>query len=88
MFFKDVDIGKVLLSKKISSGEKNCKQYTIGYLYDHYKVNLLHIILPKERTYVNSYDGKTKWMYFLKIKTYQKYVILFWINSELEQKRI
>ena len=35
IFLKDVDIGKVLVSNKISSGEKNCK-YFIGYLYnDH-----------------------------------------------------
>ena len=25
----------------------------------------LYIMLPKTSTYVKSYDGKTKWMYFL-----------------------
>ena len=31
IFLKDVDIEKLLVSKKISFGEKNCK-YFIGYL--------------------------------------------------------
>ena len=34
-FLKDVDIEKILVSKKISSDEKNYK-YFIVYLYDHY----------------------------------------------------
>ena len=59
---KDVDIEKVLTSNKISSGEKNYK-YFIGYLYDDHKVKPLHIMLPKTRVYVKSYDGQTKWMY-------------------------
>ena len=25
----------------------------------------IHIMIPKTSTYVKSYDGKTKWMYFL-----------------------
>ena len=25
----------------------------------------LHMMLPKPSTYVKTYDGKTKWMYFL-----------------------
>ena len=45
MFLEDVDIEKVLVSNKISSGEKNYK-YVIGYLCDDYKVKLLHIMLP------------------------------------------
>ena len=36
-FKKDVDIEKVLVSNKISSGEKNYK-YFIGYLYDNHNV--------------------------------------------------
>ena len=36
-FLKDVNIQKVLVSKKIFSGEKIYK-YFIGYLYDDYKV--------------------------------------------------
>ena len=61
---KDVDIEKVLVSSKISSGEKSF-EYIIGYLFNDYKVEPLHIVLPKTSTYVKSYDEQTKWMYFL-----------------------
>ena len=61
---KDVDFEKVLISSKSSLGEKNYK-YFIGYLYNNHKVKPLHIMLPKTSAYVKSYDGKTKWMYFL-----------------------
>ena len=54
----------MLVSNKISSSEKKHK-YFVGYLYDDYKIKLLHISLPKTRAYVRSYDGQTKWMYFL-----------------------
>ena len=63
ILLKDVDIGKVLISNKISFGEKNYK-YFIGYLHNDHKVETLHIILLKTSTYVRSYDGQTKWMYF------------------------
>ena len=43
---------------------KNYKHF-IGYLYDNRKVKALHIMLPKTTGYVKSYDGQTKWMYFL-----------------------
>ena len=43
---KDVDIEKVLVSNKISFGEKNYK-FFIGYLYNDNKVKPLHIVLPK-----------------------------------------
>ena len=33
-------------------------------MYD-YKIKSLNIILPKTSAYTNSYDGQTKWMYFL-----------------------
>ena len=36
-----------------------------GYLYDNYKIEPLHIMLPKTRVHVKSYDGQMKWMYFL-----------------------
>ena len=62
-FLKDVDIQKVLISNKISSGEK--KQYSIGYLYNDHIIKLVHIMLSKTSTYVKSYGGQTKWMYFL-----------------------
>ena len=54
----------MLVSSKISFGEKNYK-YFIGYLYKDHKVKPLHIILSKARTYVKSYGRQTNWMYFL-----------------------
>ena len=63
-FCGDVDIEKVLVSNKISFGEKNYK-YFIRYLYNDYKVKPLRIILRKTVTYEKGYDGQTKWMYFL-----------------------
>ena len=48
----------------ISFSEKNYK-YFIGYLYNGNKVKPLNIMLPKTSTYIKSYDGQTKWMYFL-----------------------
>ena len=61
---RDVDIEIVLVSNKISFGEKNCK-YFIGFIYNSNKVKTLNIMLPKISAYVKSYDGQTKWMYFL-----------------------
>ena len=45
-FLENVDIEEILLSNKISSSEKKLKQIT-GYLCNDYKVNSLHIMLPK-----------------------------------------
>ena len=64
LFLEDADIEKLLVSNKISSSGKNYK-YFVSYLYNDYKVKPLHIKLPKTSTYVKSYDGQTKWMYFL-----------------------
>ena len=64
MLLRDVDIEKVLVSNKISFGEKNYK-YFIGYLYNNHKVKPLNIMFPKTSAYVKSYDGQTMWMYFL-----------------------
>ena len=58
-FLGDVDIEKVLVSNRISFGEKNYK-YFIGYLYNGNKVKPLNIMLPKTSAYVKSYDGQTK----------------------------
>ena len=44
--------------------KKNCKCF-IGYLYNDNKVKPLHTMLPKTSAYEKSYDGQTKWMYFL-----------------------
>ena len=60
----DIDTEKVLVSNKISFGEKNYK-YFISYLYNGNKVKPLNIMLLKTRAYVKSYDVQTKWMYFL-----------------------
>ena len=54
----------MLVSNKISFGEKDVK-YFIGYFYNDHEVKPLHIMLPKTNAYVKSYDGQTKWMYFL-----------------------
>ena len=59
ILLEDIDTEKVLVSKKISSGEKNYK-YFIGYLYNDYKVKPLHKMLPKTNAYVKSYDGQAK----------------------------
>ena len=61
---RDVDIEKVLVSNKISFGEKSCK-YFIGDLYNDLKVKPLNIMLSKTSAYVKRYDGQTKWIYFL-----------------------
>ena len=64
IFKKDVDIQKVFVYNKIYFGGKNFKYFT-GYLHNDNKFRPLHIMLPKISAYVKSYDGRTKWMYFL-----------------------
>ena len=64
-FLRDADIEKVLAFNKTSFGEKKNYKYFIVYLHNGNKVKPLNIILPKTSTYVKSYDGETKWMYFL-----------------------
>ena len=34
-------------------------------MYDNRKDKPLHIMLPETSTYVKTYDGQNKWMYFL-----------------------
>ena len=66
--FKHIYIEKILLlSKEIYSGGKKKKNYKyfIGYLYDVYNVKPLYIMLLEMSAYVKTYDGQTKWMYFL-----------------------
>ena len=87
---KNVDIEKVLVSNKISFGEKSCK-YFVGYLYNDNKVKLLHIMLPKTSAYVKSYDGQTKWMYFLiedddLLKKYSKYSIWDKFSTDIKKE--
>ena len=64
IFVKHVNIEKLLVSNKISFGEKNYKHY-LHYFYNDNKVNPLHIMFLKTSAYVKIYDGKTKWMYNL-----------------------
>ena len=64
IFLEDVDIKRVLLFNKISSGEKNYEYFT-DYLHDDFKVKPLYIMLPETSSYVKSYHGQTKLMYFL-----------------------
>ena len=61
---KDVDTEKVLVSNKISFGEKKYK-YFISYLYNDDKVKLLNTMLPKTSPYIKCCDRKSKCMYFL-----------------------
>ena len=55
----DVDIEKVLVSNKISFGDKKYK-YFVGYLYNDNEVKPFHIMLPKRSVYVKNYDRQTK----------------------------
>ena len=55
-FFGRCRYWNILLSEKISFGEKNYK-YFIGYLYDDHKVKPLHIMLPK----TSAYEKKLWW---------------------------
>ena len=61
---KDVDFEKVLVSNKISCGEKNYKYFN-DYLHNVNKVKPLYIMLPETSVYVKCYDGQTKWMHCL-----------------------
>ena len=61
---EDVDTEKVLVSNKISFGEKTY-EYFIGYFYNDYKIRPLHIMLPQSSAYVESCDRQTKGIYFL-----------------------
>ena len=62
-FKKELDVDNILISKEISSGEKNYK-YFIGYVDNDYKIKPVHTMLSKTSAYVKSCDGETKWMYF------------------------
>ena len=64
IFWRDVDIEKVLVSNKISFGENNYEHF-IDYLYNGNKVKLLNIMLPKTSAYAKSYNRQIKWTYFL-----------------------
>ena len=57
---ESLTLGDIEIEKKIV-----LQQYFVGYLYDNHKVKPLHLMLSKTSTYVKSFDGQTKWMYFL-----------------------
>ena len=59
---KDVDIQKVLVSNKISSGEKYY-EYFIGYMHNDYKAVTYNA--SKKSAYVKGQNGQTKQMYLL-----------------------
>ena len=59
-----MDIDNILVSNKISSGEKNY-EYLIGCLCDNYKIKPLHVMFPEMSMYLKKFDGQTKSMYFL-----------------------
>ena len=75
-------------SNNISFGEKSY-EYFLGYLYSD-DVKLLNIMLPKTSAYIKSYDGQTRWIYFLnedddlleKYNTIQHKVSVIKVNSE------
>ena len=56
--------------------------YSIGCLYNDHKVEPSYIMLSKTSTYVNIYDGQTKWMYFF-IEELVKEVFFDWRASFL-----
>ena len=65
LFFKKMQIlRKYLHLTRFLIVKKNYKHF-IGYLYNDHKVKPILIMLSKTSTYVKSYDGQTKLMYFL-----------------------
>ena len=61
IFFNDVNIDNIFISKKISPGKKLLK-YFIGYIND-YIIKPCTIILPKTSAYVKTYyAGEAKWI--------------------------
>ena len=62
---EEVDIDNVSVSNKISSGKKKIINTLLVTYVMIIKIKPLHEMLPKMRMYVKSYDGQTKWMYFL-----------------------
>ena len=60
---KDIDTKNIWVSNKICSGKISINPLLVACMMN--KVKPLHIMLPKVSTYVKSYDGQTKWIYFL-----------------------
>ena len=65
LFLQDVDIEKILVSNKISVGEKTINTLLVPCII------MIKLMLPKTRAYVKGYEGQTKRAYFLlKMMTY------------------
>lgn len=64
VFKKELDVHNIIISNKISSGEKNDNCF-VGYMDDNNEIKPLCTMLTKMSAYANSYDGETKWMYVL-----------------------
>ena len=60
----EVDITKVLVSKKISFGEKNYR-YFIGYVHKGKKSQTIKYNVSENKSLCKIYNEQTKWMYFL-----------------------
>ena len=81
-----MDIDNILISNKISSGEKSYK-YLIGYMdddYKFYKIKPFSITLSKSNAYVKYYD---RCIFWLKLMNYWKYKMMFWIKSAIKLKK-
>ena len=78
-------IGKVLVANKISFDEKN--YYFVGYLYNGNKVKPLNTTLPKTSAYISYYGQNKLCIFWLKMMTYQKNIILFGIKAMLISKK-
>ena len=59
LFSQDVDIEKILVSNKISIGEKTINTLLVPCII------MIKLMLPKTRAHVKGYEGQTKWTYFL-----------------------
>ena len=88
LLLEDVDIDNVLVSNKISFGEKTINTLLFTFMMI---VKLSHYInLPEMCVYVKRYDGETKCMHFLIVDDdlLEKLIeILFGIKSVLILKR-
>ena len=63
------------------------KKYFVGYLYNDNRVKPLHTMLPKTSTYVKSYDGQTKWVYFFIEDNFVKKYNTIWDKVSADIKK-
>ena len=57
-------------------------------MFNDRKVKSLHIMLPKKSVYIKSYDGQTKWVYFLTENNdlLEKYTIWDEISADIKKE--